>query len=147
VIGCIGYLPAVYQWANGWTSITTRTYLCALFFLLPAMYYGYSRCGTAGAIIGWGIVRVAQSVVQIEFMHARLFADERWVWYRDSVLRPAGVALVIGSGWRLLATQTRHVDFVLLALVWITCVAGAVLCSPLISRIPRLWPVSSSSAS
>jgi O-antigen/teichoic acid export membrane protein len=147
VIGCIGYVPSVFQWAHGWTRLTTTTYLCALAVVLPAMYFGYSRYGTMGAIVGWGIVRVGQSVAQIELMHARLLAAERWKWYRDSILRPASVTLGLCCCWRFFAGQTTHMGVFRLILIWSTCVIAAMFSSPLATRIPCRWLAPYSSAS
>jgi O-antigen/teichoic acid export membrane protein len=140
LIGCIGYMPSVLQWASGWTSITTRTYFVALVVMLPAMYLGFVSGGAAGAILAWGIVRTGQTLAQINLMHARLLVGEKWAWCAGSILRPAAGASAMAACWRLAPMHPVRQEIVLLAAVWLTCVAAAFVCSPLFHLSLRRFP-------
>ena len=132
LIGCLGYMPSVFQWASGWTSITTKTYCLAFLLMIPTIYLGFVAGGAAGALLGWGIVRIAQTFVQVEFMHRKLLIGEKWRWYRDSILGPGAAAFSTVLAWRLITDHPFRCGIFFLALIWGTSVAAAFACSPLL---------------
>jgi len=138
-VGCIGYMPAVFQWANGWTSLTTKTYVTALIVVIPAIIAGYVSFGVEGAIVAWGIVRLCQTVAQIELMHTRLLPTEKWRSYRDAVIRPIAAALLVSCAARvLLGNSPAGVER--LVIVWVACALAIFLGTPLMRTIAEWQP-------
>ncbi len=136
-VGCLVYMPTVFQWASGWTALTTRTYTAGLVLMLPSMLLGYTLAGAAGAIVGWGIIRLGQSLAQVEFMHLRLLQGQKWRWYRDVILRPAAAASAVCLCCRLWAGPKADLHTIVLGVMWALAAIAAFLSSPIAVQVLR----------
>lgn len=122
-VGALAYIPAVFQWAHGWTAPTSLTNLAATVLLAPCLYIAYRRGGTSAAILSWGALRLAQSTVQVYWMHRRLLRHELGSWLSRSVAAPAALSLAIClAGERILGPSPSALH---LGMLWIVAAIGA----------------------
>lgn len=123
--GALAYIPAVFQWAHGWTAPTSITNAVASVVLAPCLYFAYRSGGTRVAILVWGILRIAQAVWQVAWTHRRLLQHQSLQWFWKSV----GVPAAIGCGVCLLAQQwlSPEPGIVGLFAVWLIAVLACSL--------------------
>jgi O-antigen/teichoic acid export membrane protein len=122
--GALAYIPAVFQWAQGWTAPTSVTNLAASVALGPSLYLAYRSGGTRVAILAWGILRLGQATWQVAWAHRRLIPDQSIQWFWKSVGLPA----VIGAGVCLAAQRLLPAEPGIAGIVGIW-LAAVVACS------------------
>jgi O-antigen/teichoic acid export membrane protein len=125
-VGALAYIPAVFQWAHGWTAPTSVTNLVSSLLLGPCLYFAYRAGGTRNAVIAWGILRLAQAAWQVQWAHHRLLPGQTLPWLWKSVLAPAGISVAIFLTAR--TWLSPEPGLLLLAALW--CVAAFVSLLP-----------------
>ncbi len=124
-VGALAYIPAVFQWAHGWTSPTSVTNLAASVLLGPALYLAYRAGGTSTAIIAWGILRVGQAGSQIVWMNRRLLPKQSYSWFWKTALGPAAISFgVCLAGQRWLSAQP---GIFAVAILWLTATLASLI--------------------
>jgi O-antigen/teichoic acid export membrane protein len=123
--GALAYIPAVFQWAQGWTAPTSVTNLVASVVLGPSLYFAYRSGGTRVAIVAWGILRIGQATWQVAWAHRRLLPDQSIQWFWKSVGLPA----IIGAGVCLLAQRWLSAEpgIAVLFAIWLLAVFACLL--------------------
>lgn len=124
-VGALAYMPAVYQWAHGWTAPTSITNLVASVLLGPLLYFAYRTGGTRAAIIAWGILRVGQAGWQIIWMNRRLLPSDSYSWFWKSALGPAVISFsmcVAAQRW-----YSPEPGIVGLSTLWLAAALGSLL--------------------
>jgi O-antigen/teichoic acid export membrane protein len=85
------------QLAHGWTALTIKINVVAVFLLIPAIFFVVPRYGAIGAAWIWVFLNVAYLFVDIYFMHRRLLPTEKWRWYAQDVAMPLLAATATAS--------------------------------------------------
>jgi O-antigen/teichoic acid export membrane protein len=96
-IGCsgLGWLPAAFQQANGWTSLHFKMILFSLFLGIPLMYFTIKHFGIIGATSVWLIHGISEITIGIWLMHKRLLIGELLKWYKQVLKFPILVSFPI----------------------------------------------------
>ncbi|HEX6252375.1 MAG TPA: oligosaccharide flippase family protein [Gemmatimonadaceae bacterium] len=97
-------VPHALQLAFGWTRLAIVTNALAVAVLLPAMLLGVLWFGAVGAAGAWLAMSAVFLVVHVHFTHSRVLPGERGRWYRDDLLAPLVVSVLVGSAARLLVS-------------------------------------------
>lgn len=82
-------MPYYLQLAAGWTSLSFKATVIALFVFVPVITWVVPKYGAVGA--AWTIVFLYGSYIlfSIHFMHRKLITGEKWNWYVYDVLIPS----------------------------------------------------------
>lgn len=98
------YAPFLAQVAHGWTSLTNRINLFAVFLIIPALIWTVPHFGAMGAAVVWVCLNTGYVLIGVRLMHRRLMPGELSVWNKDDVSKPllAGMAAALLTA---LATQ------------------------------------------
>ncbi|WP_129633324.1 lipopolysaccharide biosynthesis protein [Candidatus Oscillochloris fontis] len=112
-------LPYALQLAHGWTSLVFWINIVSILIFMPLIFVLTSFYGAVGAAIVWCGLNGMYVLVQIQIMHQRLLPGEQWRWYRQDVVQPLVVALVVaGLGrWWLPTTSSMLVNALLLLVI------------------------------
>lgn len=134
------HMPAQLQLAYGWVRLGINTNLVAVSLLVPAIFWAVPRYGAMGAAWIWVMLNAGYILVNVQLMHRRLLAKEKWKWYFADVLVP----LVGGAGVMLLASRFRPESYQdrLQGLVFLLIVGALAFAATatLADRVrPRLW--------
>ena len=133
------WMPYQCQLAFGWTSLTLKTNIVAVAFLIPAIVFIVPRYGGVGAAWIWVILNASYIIFHIHFMHRRLILTEKWIWYFYDLLLPVGGALgviVLAYGLRPDRLTDRWSWFVFLLMSGGLAFAAAVLsCNQIRPRV------------
>lgn len=133
-------MPAQLQLAYGWVRLCINTNLVAVVVLVPAIFWAVPRYGAMGAAWIWVTLNAGYILVNVQLMHRRLLAKEKWKWYFADVLVPlagsAVVMLLIGL-FRPESYQDRLQGLIFLLIAGMLAFAATAL---LADRVrPRLW--------
>jgi hypothetical protein len=90
------HLPHALQFAYGWTKLSFKINVVAVFILAPSIILMASLYGAVGAALIWVIFNSGLVLVGIQLMHRRLLRGEQWKWYREDVGLPLAVSLAAG---------------------------------------------------
>jgi O-antigen/teichoic acid export membrane protein len=91
-------VPYMLQLAYGWTGYAIRVNLIAVLIIIPAILWAVPKYGAIGAAWIWILLNVAYVLVGVHFMYIRLLPEQKWRWYRDSILNPMGVGVTFAFG-------------------------------------------------
>ncbi len=91
------YLPHALQLSFGWTRLFFFSNLVAVVLFVTSIVYMTANYGATGAASVWLILNVGYVLFEVPLMHRHLLNKEKWRWYRQDVLIPLAVALVIAS--------------------------------------------------
>ena len=121
-------VPYVTQLAHGWTALTVRMNLLAVFVLIPGVLWSVPRYGAMGAACAWLALNVVYVFVGMHFMFRKLISTEKWRWYRDAIFLPlvaAGtLSVMLKVAWPA-PTDRVHIALWLLAATALTAVVVA----------------------
>lgn len=112
------WLPHQCQLAHGWTGLSLKTNLVAVFVLIPTILWIVPRNGAVGAAWIWVALNAGYVLISLQFMHVRLLRHEKWAWYFRDVLLPLSAAAAVSAvAWRMqpagLNDRIRWVVFLL----------------------------------
>jgi len=99
-------LPLALQLAYGWVKLSLYKNIVAVAIFVPLLWIMVSRYGPIGAASVWIVLTAGYFLIEVPIMHARLLRTEKWRWYLLDVGLPAGIALVVLGGLRLMLPVT-----------------------------------------
>jgi O-antigen/teichoic acid export membrane protein len=108
VINSLLLVPSLLAVACGWVSFGFIQNLVSCFFLMPLLWFLGTRYGGPGAALVWVILNLAQMIISIPILHAKLMPGQSGRWYRNS-LSPCLVAFSTGETFWLMK-EHWHVD-------------------------------------
>lgn len=127
-------MPYALQIAHGWTKLVFYTNLIAVSLLAPAIYFATSRWGAQGAAWVWVCLNMGYLLFNVQMMHRRLLAEERWRWYWQDTLQPVlatlGVVYVSYVATPSLFKINTSMIMLVLVVFFIVAFAVAVVSTP-----------------
>lgn len=98
----LGWLPAAFQQAQGWTRLHVGMMLGSLLLGACAMPWTIRSFGAPGAAAIWLVHGVLDITLGLWMMHRRLLVGELLAWYRSVVLAPLSGSLLLAGASRAL---------------------------------------------
>jgi O-antigen/teichoic acid export membrane protein len=120
----LGWLPAAFQQANGWTGLHTRMMAVALAVGLVAALALLPVLGAPAATLVWLAHGLTGLTLELRFMHRRLLPGALGAWYRDNLVRPLVVAIPVAFALVAVRPVPTHR---LVAALWPAASAGVTL--------------------
>ncbi len=120
-------VPYVTQLAYGWSGFAVRVNIVAVCLIVPAILWSVPRFGAIGAAWAWLALNAGYVLVSVHFMHVRLLRGEKWRWFRDAVIQPLGVGVVVVLALRWLIEMPQERIAAAAALMGITMFVTAVV--------------------
>ncbi len=105
-LNALMYLPHALQLSFGWTRLFFFSNLVAVVLFVTSIVYMTANYGATGAASVWLILNVGYVLFEVPLMHRHLLNKEKWRWYRQDVLIPLAVALVIASSGKLFISSS-----------------------------------------
>ncbi|MBI5418631.1 MAG: oligosaccharide flippase family protein [Deltaproteobacteria bacterium] len=102
LLNSIMILPYTLQLSYGWTKLSFYKNLIAVIILVPLLIVLVTTYGSVGAAIIWILLNAGYFLIEIPFMHSRIFKDQMWQWYLSDVGSPLIAVFVIVLFSRLL---------------------------------------------
>lgn len=122
-------IPYALQLAAGWTSLSVWLNIGAVALLAPVTWWAATNYGANGGAAVWALLSLGFVALTPQLLHRCVLPAEKWRWYREDVLIPAGMSLAVAS---LLATmapvgaESRWLAALQLALYWLVTAAVTV---------------------
>ncbi len=116
-LNAITGIPYDLQIAYGWTKLGFYKNLLALFFMVLLIVLMTSRYGVIGAALPWVFLNLGYVLIEIPIMHKRILRGEMGRWYREDVLLPLIVAVVISGIARLIIPFALSKVMIILTIV------------------------------
>ena len=117
-------VPYILQLAYGWTRLAVMTNMIAVIMIIPAILWIVPRYGAVGAAWVWVVLNAGYLLIGVHFMYRRLITDQKWYWYRESVIGPLfmGATMAFGLSYVLTVPESRMdaVIFLVLASIVVT---------------------------
>jgi O-antigen/teichoic acid export membrane protein len=134
-------LPAVLQFAHGWTRMVFWFNAAAVALLAPMIYLLAVRYGGVGAAGAWLVLNVAYIAFMLPIMHRRLLPGELQSWFLVDTGLPFLAALAVAGTWKLVVATPAGYSAMLLNLTGVSlCTAGAaVLAAPQTRALVRTY--------
>lgn len=125
-------LPAVLQFAHGWTRMVFWFNAAAVVLLAPMIYLLAVRYGGVGAAGAWLVLNLAYIAFMLPIMHRRLLPGELRSWFLVDTGLPLIAALAVAGTWKLVVATPAGYSAMLLNLAGVSlCTAmAAVLAAP-----------------
>ena len=125
-------LPAVLQFAHGWTRLVFVFNAIAVVLLAPMIYLMSVRYGGMGAAAVWLALNSAYVLLMLRIMHRRLLPGELRAWFLVDTGAPLAAAVAVAGLWKLAVGTPIAYSAMLLNLVGVSiCTAlAAALASP-----------------
>lgn len=120
----LGWLPAAFQQANGWTGLHTRMMALALVVGLVAALALLPVLGAPAATLVWLVHGVTGLTLELRLMHRRLLPGLLGTWYRENLLRPLLVAVPLALAVAAVRPVPTHR---VVAALWPAASAGVTL--------------------
>ena len=86
-------LPYAMQLAAGWTMLTVRINVAAVFMLAPLTWLLAKNFGAAGGAFAWLVLNFGYLLITPQLMHKRLLSGEKRRWYLEGILVPAAACI------------------------------------------------------
>lgn len=121
-------LPAVLQFAHGWTRLVFTFNAIAVGLLAPMIYVMSMRYGGVGAAWVWLVLNAAYVLLMLRIMHRRLLPGELRTWFLVDTGAPLAAALAVAGLWKLAGGTPAAYSAMLLNLAGVslfTAVAAA----------------------
>jgi len=121
-------VPYMLQLAYGWTGYAIYVNVVAVVIIIPAILLVVPKYGAIGAAWIWFSLNVGYVLIGVHFMYRRLIPEQKWRWYRESVVIPFVTAAVMAFGlsYVLPATEGR-LDAAINVLFASICVGSSVV--------------------
>ncbi len=91
-------VPYMLQLAYGWTKLTMMVNVVAVSIIIPAILLVVPRYGAIGAAWIWVALNAGYLLIAVHFMYRRLIPDQKWQWYRESVVSPLLAGAIVAFG-------------------------------------------------
>lgn len=129
LLNCLMWIPYQSQLAHGWTGLATRINTVAVLVIVPAILWVTPRHGAVGAAYVWVSLNAGYCLIGIHFMYRRILKTEKWIWYRQDILKPllAATIVVLVIKWMLPKPTTNLAQFSTLAFTSALTLAAAAL--------------------
>ena len=88
------WIPYQTQLAHGWTSLTVRINIVAVFLIVPAIFLVTPSYGAVGAAWVWVCLNTGYVLIGIHFMYRRIMTEEKRSWYVLDLLAPLGAGAI-----------------------------------------------------
>jgi O-antigen/teichoic acid export membrane protein len=127
-------IPHMTQLAFGWTSLSIRINIIAIFFVIPAILWAAPRFGAEGAAWVWIALNTGYVILGARFMFQRILTSQLTRWYIDDIAHPllgaCSAALLLR--WVFDTPATAAGQAALLITASITTLAAAAFAAPLV---------------
>jgi O-antigen/teichoic acid export membrane protein len=142
------HIPYVLSLAFGWTNYAIVTNSVSLVVLFPVLIWVVPRYGAEGA--AWILItlNLFYLLVSMVFLHHRLLKTELWNWYRDDLLVPFFVTLVVVGMMKLVypsdlkgSSQLFCVFVFTVTLYTLTLLSCNRLRGEVIRKVRRSWKI------
>ena len=132
LLNALMYPAYTAQVANGWTRLLFTFSVCAASLFAPVLVVLTMQYGAVGASTVWPSLNLSFIAIMVPLMHRRILREEMGRWYRDDLLVPSAVALVVIAAARLLLPHglDRSTLFVYLAATGIASFVATVMATP-----------------
>ena len=124
-------VPYMLQLAHGWTSLSVKVNVAAVFLIVPALLWAEPRFGMIGAASAWLILNVVCLGLVIHLMHKMILPHIKWRWINRAVVLPLSVGVVVALFIRALtpipSSRISAGLIGLLSLATLTASVGGVL--------------------
>jgi len=136
VNGLMG-LPAVLQFAHGWTRLVLIFNSIAVALLAPMIYLMSVRYGGVGAAWVWLVLNLAYVAFMLRIMHRRLLPGELRTWFVADVGAPLVAVLAVAGLWKVGVVTPAGYGAMLLNLAGVSLAAAvaAVIAAPQIRAL------------
>jgi hypothetical protein len=124
------YMPAQLQLAHGWVSLSIKTNIFAVAFLVPALFWIVPRYGALGSSWVWVILNLGYVLFAVQFMHQKILIFEKWKWYFFDLFLPTIGPLTIiylARFYNLLNFTNRITEFCFLVAVGILAFFSSII--------------------
>jgi len=91
----LGWLPAAFQQAQGWTSLHVKMIFGAIIIGTPLMILAIKNFGVVGGATVWLIHGILEITLGLWLMHRKVLKGELYNWYRSVFIPPLIFALPI----------------------------------------------------
>lgn len=134
-INCLCLMPHTLQLATGWTGLSNRLNLGAIFVFGPGVYFASTVGGGIGAGIAWVVFSIGFLLIQVIRMHQRLLKTDLWPWLQTQATIAVGCVVTVAAVAWALPVESRLGSLLVVMTAWTAAAAVACLLSPL----PRSW--------
>ena len=136
LLNCLMWIPYQSQLAHGWTGLAVRTNIVAVTVIMPAILWVTPRYGAVGAAWVWVALNACYCLIGIHFMYRRILKNEKWLWYRQDLLKPliAATIVVMVVKWLLPNPATILSQFCTLIFASVLTLIAAALAAQLIRK-------------
>lgn len=136
-LNCIMNIPYALQLASGWTKLTFYVNLVSAIVIIPLIIVLTNLYGSVGAASVWVILNSGYLLINVQIMHTQLLPTEKWRWYREDVIKPLIIPLLLGFSFRLLIPFPSSIG---LGLIYITAISAIILgTAALTTSVTRQW--------
>lgn len=104
----LGWLPAAFQQAQGWTSLHVKMISGSILIGLPLMIFAINYFGVVGATTVWLVHGISEITLGLWLMHKRLLKGELLTWYRSVILAPLLISIPIAFIFSLFEPQEMN---------------------------------------
>lgn len=116
------WIPYQTQLAFGWTGLTVRINIVAVFIIVPVVIWVAPHYGAVGAAWAWSCLNAGYVLVGVHFMYRKILREEKLEWYRDDLIKPLGGATLAAGAISYLLTGKEVGMGAQLVLLCVTCV-------------------------
>lgn len=134
-------LPYFLQLSAGWTRLTIRVNLVAVFVVVPALAWLVPLYGGMAAAWIWFALNAGYVLIAVPLMHRKLLPAELGRWYLHDILPPLVAASSVGAAWRWLSVPLDHgwAGWAMLGFEGCVMLAAAAVASPLGRQYVYQW--------
>jgi O-antigen/teichoic acid export membrane protein len=97
ILNTLMHVPYLAQLATGWTSISNRINMVAIFTVVPTLMLVVPKFGMTGAAGVWAALNASYVLVGAPLSFRRLLRGEQRRWYLRDLAAPIGAALAAGA--------------------------------------------------
>jgi len=115
------WIPYQLQLAYGWTSLSLKVNMSALFIIIPCLIYFVPIYGAIAAAWVWVLLNVGCILIPIHIIHRRLLIGEKWNWIINDNLKPLMAGTLVVFLLYYIAPETESLIFKAIYLLFVSC--------------------------
>jgi O-antigen/teichoic acid export membrane protein len=124
------WVPHQTQLAYGWTSLALRINIVSVIIIVPLIIVITPVYGAEGAAWLWVAINAGYLTIGKYFMYQKILRGEKWLWYKEDVLVPIFIALIIAVILHMLMPISKNYVFNLIWILLSSCITViASICS------------------